>query len=428
MKSLKIYFLLPAVLLGMNTMAQQTIKEPVVKTAALSPDDDEYLIVPIPPLVKADTIKKEIEQLAREYTPTYKHQPGEINLLPFFEQVPTPVNSLPAARNIDEDHYYDPFIDRMKTFQKQLAEEARKNSTILQLYDKGGKPAVEKAFKQEANESDLIRQMGGVDKIQNMNEAQRKALATKIMNENAIIAQMGGVNKIHNMSESERKTAAMNAVKQNPNAVTPNNDPVLQAFMQKMKADPKYAALYKNMSINKQQEEYRQFSIAQSGIDPFFNDHEKEDREFEATMAKRSIALDAIAIQKLLIRIKERLENYTAPIIIFQQKCDEYMKQLRATSFGIEGYYQVAKVEARINAVIWDLYKNAYKYSIGEFNDFVGNHWGETDFSRGDLSDTNLQIAAAIGSVYEGLINIAEDAKKQTRGNKSKQLYYENNR
>ena len=87
----------------------------------------------------------------------------------------------------------------------------------------------------------------------------------------------------------------------------------------------------------------------------------------------------------------------------------------------------MATAEARINAMIWDLYKNAYKYSIGEFNDFVGNHWGKTDFSRGDLSDTNLQIAAGIGSVYEALIHFAEDAKKQTRGNKSKQLYYENN-
>ena len=104
------------------------------------------------------------------------------------------------------------------------------------------------------------------------------------------------------------------------------------------------------------------------------------------------------------------------------------MEQLRAVSEGIEGYYQVATAEARIHAMIWDLYKNAYKYSIGEFNDFVGNHWGKTDFSRGDLSDTNLQIAAGIGSVYEALINFAEDAKKQTRGNKSKQRYYENNK
>ena len=172
------------------------------------------------------------------------------------------MKSLPAARNIDEDGYYDPFIDRMKMFQKQLEEEARKNSTILKLYDQGGKQAVVKAAGQEANESDLIKQMGGVDKIQNMSEAQRKALATKIMNENPIIAQMGGVDKIKNMSESERKKAGMDAIKKNPNAVMPDNDPVLQAFMQKMKADPQYAAQYKKMSINKQQEEYRQFSIA----------------------------------------------------------------------------------------------------------------------------------------------------------------------
>ena len=128
------------------------------------------------------------------------------------------------------------------------------------------------------------------------------------------------------------------------------------------------------------------------------------------------------------MRTKQRLEDYTAPINIFKQKCDAYMEQLRATSEGIEGYYQVARAEARINAMMWDLYKNAYKYSIGEFNDFIGNHWGKTDFSRGDLLDTNLQIAAGIGSVYEALINFAEDAKGQTRGNKSKQLYYENNK
>jgi hypothetical protein len=426
MKLLKIYVLAVAACLSITAMAQQTTK---------LPDDDLHvplvddLLVSLTPLEKSsDTVKKKMQQMASEYTPAYKHIAGEINLLPFFEQIPAPVKSLPVARNIDEDGYYDPYIDRMKMFQKQLGEEARKNSTLLKLYDKGGKTAVEKAARQEANESDLIRQMGGMDKIQNMSEAQRKAMANKIMNENAIIGQMGGVDKIKNMSETERKKAAMDAIKQNPNAVTPNNDPVLLAFMQKMKADPQYAAQYKKMSINKQQEEYRQFSIAQSGIDPFFNDHEKADREFEATMAKRSIALDAIAVQKLLMRIKERLENYTAPITLFKQKCNAYLEQLRAGSSGIEGYYLVATAEARINAMIWDLYKNAYKYSIGEFNDFVGNHWGKTDFSRGDLLDTNLQIAAGIGSVYEALINFAEDAKKQTRGNKSKQLYYENNR
>lgn len=426
MKPLNIYVLAVATCLSITAMAQQT--------TAL-PDDDlnvplvDDLLVPLTSLEKSsDTVRRKMQQMAREYTPTYEPVAGEINLLPFFEQIPAPVASLPKARNIDEDVYYDPFIDRMKMFQEQLGEEARKNSTILKLYDKGGKQAVEKAAKQEANESDLVRQMGGVNNIQKMSEAQRKAMATQIMNQNAIIAQMGGVDKIRNMSESERKKAAMDAIKKNPNAVMPNNDPVLLAFMQKMKADPQYAAQYNKMSVNKQQEEYRQFSIEQSGIDPFFNDHEKADREFEATMAKRSIAIDAIAVQKLVARIKERLENYTAPVNSFKQQCEAYLEQLRATSEGMEGYYKVATAEARINAMIWDLYKNAYKYSIGEFNDFVGRHWGKTDFSRGDLSDTNLQIAAGIGSVYEALINFAEDAKKQTRGNKSKQQYYENNR
>ena len=344
MKRLKIYILAVATCLSITALAQQTTE---------LPDDDLHvpmvddLLVSLTPLEKSsDTVKKKMQQMASEYTPTYKHVAGEINLLPFFEQIPAPVKSLPAARNIDEDGYYDPFIDRMKMFQKQLGEEARKNSTLLKLYDKGGKQAVEKAAMQEANRSDLVRQMGGANKIQNMSEAQRKAMATKIMNENPIIAQMGGVDKIKNMSESERKKAMMDAIKQNPNAVMPNNDPVLLAFMQKMKADPQYVAQYKKMSINKQQEEYRQFSIEHSGIDPFFNDHEKADREFEATMAKRSIALDVIAVQQLLARIKERLENYTAPITLFKQKCDAYIEQLRAVSEGIEGYYQVATAEA----------------------------------------------------------------------------------
>jgi hypothetical protein len=418
MKFLKIYILAVAACLCITVLAQQN--------TAL-PDDD--LLIPLVSLEKSsDTLKKKMQQMAREYTPTYKHIAGEINLLPFFEQIPAPVASLPKARNIDEDGYYDPFINSMEIFKKQLGEEARKNSTYLKVYDKGGKQAVVKAAGQEANESDLIKQMGGIDKIQNMSEAQRKAMATQIMNENPIIAQMGGVDKIKNMSESERKKAAMAAIKQNPNAVMPNNDPVLLAFTQKMKADPQYAAQYNKMSINKQQEEYRQFSIEHSGIDPFFNDHEKADREFEATMAKRNIAINAVAVQKLLMRTKDRLANYTAPINSFKQQCDAYMEQLRTTSIGIEGYYLVATAEARIKAMIWDLYKNAYKYSIGEFNDFIGNHWGKTDFSRGELLDTNLQIAAGIGSVYEELIKFAADAKKQTRGNKSKQEYYENNR
>jgi hypothetical protein len=426
MKVLSIFITGIAIMFSLAATAQQT--------TAL-PDDDlnvplvDDLLVPLTPLEKTkDSVKKVMRQMAREYTPSYEHVAGEINLLPLFEQVPAPVQSLPKARDIDEDGYYDPFIDRMEMFKKQLQEDARKTSSILKMYDKGGQQAIEKAAMKEADQSDFVRQMGGAEKIRNMSEAERKAMATKIMNENAIVAQMGGVDKIRNMSEAEKKKAAMDAMKKNPNAVGPKNDPVLQAFIQKMKADPKYAAQYQKMSINQQQKEYRQFSIEHAGIDPLFEDHEKADREYESMAAKRSIATDAIAVQKLLMRIQERLVNYSAPISALRQQCDLYLEQLNAQVTGIEGYYEVAKAEARIDAMIWDLYKNAYKYSIGEFNDFVGKHWGKTDFSRGDLSDTNLQIAAGIGSVYDTLIKLAGDAKKQTRGNKAKQLYYENNK
>src|SRR5688572_22854589 len=128
-KLLKIYVLAVAACLSITAMAQQTTG---------LPDDDlhvpmvDELLVPLTSLEKAnDTVKKKMQQMAREYTPTWQHVAGEINLLPFFEQIPAPVKSLPAARNIDEDGYYDPFIDRMKLFQKQLGEEARKSSTIL---------------------------------------------------------------------------------------------------------------------------------------------------------------------------------------------------------------------------------------------------------------------------------------------------------
>ena len=120
MKRLKIYILAVATCLSITALAQQTTKLPNDDLHVPMVDD---LLVSLTPLEKSsDTVKKKMQQMASEYTPTYKHVAGEINLLPFFEQIPAPVKSLPAARNIDEDGYYDPFIDRMKMFQKQLGE------------------------------------------------------------------------------------------------------------------------------------------------------------------------------------------------------------------------------------------------------------------------------------------------------------------
>ena len=82
MKLLKIYLLAVAACLSITAMAQQTTE---------LPDDDlniplvDDLLVPLVSLEKSsDTIKKKMQQMASEYTPTYNHVAGEINLLPFF--------------------------------------------------------------------------------------------------------------------------------------------------------------------------------------------------------------------------------------------------------------------------------------------------------------------------------------------------------
>ena len=78
MKLLKIYVLAVAACLSITAMAQQTTE---------LPDDDlnvplvDDLLVPLTSLEKSsDTVKKKMQQMARDYVPTYKHVAGEINL------------------------------------------------------------------------------------------------------------------------------------------------------------------------------------------------------------------------------------------------------------------------------------------------------------------------------------------------------------
>ena len=76
---LKIYVLAVAGCLSLTAMAQQTTEPPNDDLHVSLVDD---LLVSLTPLEKSsDTVKKKMQQMAREYTPTYKHVAGEINLL-----------------------------------------------------------------------------------------------------------------------------------------------------------------------------------------------------------------------------------------------------------------------------------------------------------------------------------------------------------
>lgn len=431
MKFIKLSILGIAMCCTLSSMAQQQapkkyttanigLPTPPQKAGEEQPEPSE---IPFPFKKQADSVKQIIDKLAKEYTPQYKHVAGDINLLPYLNDVPVPEYRLPQAKELDADAYYDPFIDKMKMLQKQLEEEIKKNSSIMQMHQKGGNEAIAQQVKQDANQNELIKSMGGMDKLQNMTEAERKQAALKAMNENPMIAQMGGVEKLQNMSESERKAAAMKMAQQNQYSSMDKRDPALGAFMQKMQSDPVYAAKYEKMSRSEQMEEYRKFSLAQTGKEPQYKSNQKEVADGQA---KREVVMNAIEVNDVQVRLQQRIQQYNAPIDGLAKKCGEVIEQLRTDSESEEGYLLLITQEAYTKAMIWGLRKEAYKRAIGEFNDFIGKHWTKTNFSSG-MTDTNLQLGYAIGSVYEAMIAMATDAKKQTAGNKSSQEFYENN-
>jgi hypothetical protein len=119
----------------------------------------------------------------KEWTSNSQGKHGDIDLLPLMEEAPAPIYTLPVAGQMDIDAKFDPYIKKIESQQKQLGEMLAKNSKLQQIYQKEGQEGLEKRAMAESDKSKIIQQMGGMENLMKMSDAERKEAAQKMAND-----------------------------------------------------------------------------------------------------------------------------------------------------------------------------------------------------------------------------------------------------
>lgn len=356
-------------------------------------------------------------QLVSNYKPGYRHKPGEMNLFPVWEEIPAPIPSLPEAKQTNFDSKYKSYIDKVELLKKQLSDMEQ-----------------EHLAQQNTSQSAMMQQ------------------SKDLANKNAVVQQMGGADAVMNMSEAERKAAAKNVkatAMNNPGAYSGLSDPGMKAMMQKMMTDPAYREKYNKMSDAEKQAELQKFMTNKTV--------ERNDKAFEQSMKERDDAYRVQDVQVLLGKCLTNMQEAAAPYSegtelansfynsLYEDIDRWYKKQYDALPKKVMGemvekegldqlnkykaflVYQVQKKEAVTRTILWSSLKARTKIAFGEFNDFIGNYpWGkEKNSNLIDGSYTEPQVAKAVYSIYEQMIQLAKGAETYTRRHKGQQEQFE---
>jgi hypothetical protein len=340
-----------------------------------------------------------------------------MNLFPLFDEIPSPVPSLPEARQVNFEMKYEGFISKVQVQKKQLG--------------------------------DMMQQHLG---DQRSSEAQITADTKAMANQNAMVQQMGGSDALMNMSESERKAMAKkmkSSPANNPSAYSGVPDAGMNAMMQKIMNDPDYREKYNKMTDAQKQEEVQKFMSNQS-VD-------RNDEAFDAGRKERNQTQNSVYIQTLLGKTLNNMQEAAKPYSegtkianeffnsIYSGINDWYSKTLESLPEVVMGemkvkqgqevldkcraslLYTFQKKEAATRTILWTDLKMSTKIALGEFNNFIGNYkWGKTkNASLVDGSYMEPQLASAVNSIYDQMIQLTSGAESLTRIHKGQQEQYE---
>jgi len=354
----------------------------------------------------------------KEWTSANQHTTGDINLLPLIDEVPAPIYILPLAGQADIDAEFDPYIKKIESQQKQLAEMVAKNSKLQQVYQKEGEEGIKKRAMAESDKSKMVQQMGGTENLMNMSEAERKATALKMASD----------------------------IKSNPGMVSGNNNPAMNALMQKVMTDKDYAKSFNKMSDAEKEAEVRKFMAENSQGQAGNFDPAKSNQQHETLMAERNNVKYTQELTLLNLRIQKRLEavadhygkNATAindwvenvknkigawysakyaaiPVVEpGEYGHDKDPGQVQALDFTLAylRYYMIESPEMQLRSDNWNQYKTNCKYAIGELNDFIGKYkWGANESGNIFGPDADQQVVSGIGLAYGMMNQLAEEAR-----------------
>lgn len=353
----------------------------------------------------------------KEWTSTNQHPTADMNLLPLMEGAPAPIYILPQAGQEDLDAKFDPYIKKIESQQKELTEMIAKNSKLQQVYQKEGEEGLKKRSIAESDKSVIVQQMGGTEKLMNMSEAERKAAAYKMASD----------------------------VKSNPGMLSGNNNPGMNAMMQKMMTDKEYAKRFNKMSDAEKEAEVKKFMTENSQQDENF-DLNKSSQQHDQLMGERNNTKYTQDITLLNLRVQKRLSaatelysknisaindwvstvgnnidkwystKYAAiPIVeLGEYGHDKDPGQVQALEITVAylKYQMLQGPEMKLRSDNWHLYKTNCKYAIGELNDFIANYkWGAHSTDNVFGPDADQEVASGIGGAYGMMNQLAEESK-----------------
>jgi hypothetical protein len=370
---------------------------------------------------KNSETQKALLQLVKTYNSLCSRDPNRElpSLVLLAGEIPEP--ELPAlAKKIDlnnPNNPYDKYIAKIEEWQKRVSDKTKAYSSIIQ---KGP----EQAQKEAQQHADKMR-----------NE----------VNNNPLIAEMGGMEKVKAMTPAEREKAAREAARKNPNMMMPGqNDPGMQAFMQKMMTDPAFAAQYNKMSNQDKMAAYQNFVKEQTGEATLVK---RDDKAFEASMADRNKTNKFLEVEKLLALTLQRSlqlhelvnkqsettnQHYDALAKEMKDRFDALYDALPLQSFGEAGhmkstgaldkakaleYYMNGMDAAAAYNHIFRNSKVAMQYSIAVFDGCIDTYWGKGKAPEIHGVDAVARVGDAIFGFLESCKQKAEAAKRITASN-----------
>lgn len=354
----------------------------------------------------------------------YKPQAGMSDRIMLLVGIPEPKN--PAAALQADPRENEKYLEKIERLKEQAEEEARKvaNSTdLMKTHKREGEAGVKKMYEDKADQSEIVRDMGGAKALQNMSEKERQEAAKKM-----VAKQTGGytAEQIQKMTPAQRQALAMQMAN---NKATNGNDGAA-AFTKMLMADPGYRAAYEKLSNTEKQKVYQEF-LQNNNLQPTMPNDTKEMKEDEQD------AREAIEIEKIAEQFRKELKELFDPIAQLEKQYvkdieenrqelsrwveteTEKLPTVRDSEYGPrkDGIERVIFMQAVLSFAIgkdqvakeqeiWDRYLDAYYTAFTKLD-----NWTARYEKRNDLSDRlKFQLAQLKIAGFEEVISMNKKA------------------
>ena len=309
----------------------------------------------------------------------FERLPDESDRIKWLKGIPVP--KYPEAALQADPRENQRYEDKVEKHVEQLKIEARQlaNKTeLMQTYEQGGTEAVKKKYEKEANKSEIVQRMGGVENMQNMSEKERQEAAKKMVSD-----MTGGytAEQIKNMSQAERQELAKK---------------MAAAKMQNMQAGDYRNVDHKAMNEAKEVELIGNFQAKfaadlQKELEPVNNAALRNEEQWNAEMEKLSKWIAAATNALPVVRDSEYGPRRDGiEYVIFTE---EYMR------------YTLGKGKIARDREVWERYVRVYADAFKQLDDFLAT------YSNKKVTSDQMKFALA-GLLVAGYDTVSDMNKK----------------